>query len=233
MATNARQTRTRAEVNKTVTVLAYFKEQDWREMREVSAWLDGDHDYFAGEEKTTEKRYFKLGGQKDRIRDDERWEELTELDLGDGELIVEEETWFDHKWGASYGATVSFRSLMRDVSVAPTSDAKWNQYNTRLATDGFDVLAKASVYLSEERMLKHPSKLTGEEDDPYTDDETEYWCLKVRFSMNELPEATVERLTEQWVKGFIEVVKDVSWIGRVRWADCETEVTEKGVCYNI
>jgi len=233
MATNARQTRTRAEVNKTVTVLAYLKCQDFDDERRVADWLDGGKDYAATRTETTTRRYFEIGSRRDRITDDEHWQELCDLNLGDGSAVketVEKEYYVN---SPSTAATGAFNHLIGDESIAAPNGCGWRLGNTRLRNGDYDTKARVRCSIEGQKMVKHPSQLDGAEETPYVVNSDEYWCLKAKFRIIEMPEATVERLERDWIKAYIQAVRDCDWFGRVRWVDCHTEVTEKGACYNI
>lgn len=230
MATTSKNQDSDVEINKTITVVAYLRDQDYGDERDAAHQVDSEVDLEETTTRETVRRYLRAGPVEKRIYDSDEWHELNQMRLGDAKLVEEKEVETDYANSVSRVARdVGGRLMERldDKSIEPY-DLRPNL--CKVYADYGDCIMSTYPYFDRVRMLKHQSEIDGE---PFVDDETEYYCLKYKFNMDSCSELEVEMLTDEIVKPFIEMLTRKPYIGRVRWMDCEVTTTEKGVCYNI
>jgi len=218
------------EVQKTVTIVGYLKDQSWGDWREWSDEVHGSRDYYEKKESTDVQHYLRGRGFEQKISREE-YETLKNNHTGELDVVRESETSQTHKWGAA-GGTKAIKDDVTQPLLNMDSLSKYNKNFGKTWKDENDDTV-FTVWSSAEDMglLKHPSEM--DTDDPWEDEDADLMAVKFRAKIKKVSEEEAENLNDTAVKALIDGLKENDHIGRVRWTDCETKKVEKGACYNI
>jgi len=80
-------------------------------------------------------------------------------------------------------------------------------------------------------MLKHKSEI--EPDDMYVDEDDDYLAVKVRFVLKELDPEEFDAANDDLLGNAMTELAKHALVRRVRVYDCESEMKETGVCFNV
>ena len=218
------------EVNKTVTVMAYLKEQGYESKRECAADIDDRIDYFDKYEDESHDYFIVDGKEKVEITED-LYERMANKDTG--ELIVRKvtETETNYSWGVNKAAKNTFGDTFEELECMQEGKYETTLFGVGIKEPDGDNLC--SVYRSLEHvpMLKHQSEIDGE--DVYVDESESYYAIQLRFRMNGVTEETAEEVTDEFVEPAIKGVAKHPLVQKIRVMDCETKKTEKGACFRV
>lgn len=214
------------EVNKTVQVIAYLRDE-----------IDGFRDWVQEQDKTTDyfetyttssiKRYI-VGPEFKNYLTTEEYEALKECDLGELSIKTEETESTRH----SNDPEDYFKNIVREIMEDWSEEGPLGTLSKRMLwikdEDG-DRIFDLHIYTDWKPLLKHQSELTIE--DMYEDENIELPCVKFKMIIKNINNSELEILEEDVVRPLIQGISKREEFGRIRFAECEQ--TEKGVCLNL
>lgn len=225
---------------KSVHVVAYATYGAFKSERDLADSLDPDTDYYDRERKKTRNVELVMDnpdGDPDdqftqRIYQSEIRDELVEHGVNSDVLKVAEEVEVTRPYAHSP------QDAVREIRKEATADLPDNlagglecRYGYKWQDENWESLVTIhNGKIDSRRILLHQSERDGRR--RY---ETERKHLSVQFRI-ELGPAT-EDLVSDWsetvVTGFVSALNKLSWVHRVRVADCTTTVSREGDCFNI
>lgn len=230
MSTQMTEEEAEAEYQKTVTVVAYIKDHDHLTPREYADERDEDTDYY--NQREYERTKYRLQGPGiDKRIDEDEYENLANRELGELEAKKITETERSFIFDPAGLTKKVLQEELADVDYSPRAGFHWNNGRLKIQNDDWDNLLSVRTYLDFIGLLKHPSEIS--DDDPWEDEDEELLAHKFRFSIKNVNEAEMDEITSRIVEPAIERLSKRGDIERVRWMDCEVQMTEKGACYNI
>jgi len=167
-----------------------------------------------------------MGDMTKTFRDEETYNKLKGMDLGDGILTVQ--TSEDYANSPSKYA----RNVRNDLRPEFYADSKWKwSVNKVRRDDNNDPVLSIFPSVKLVGMLKHPSQMDPE--DPFVDEGDRQLALVFRFKMGRVTEEEMDELHEYVIQDFIEELSHRQEVGKVRWYNCEQKKIDKGACFRL
>lgn len=223
---------TEKEINKTVTIVGYLKNQKHRTLRGACDSIL-DVNMFEKERWSTTKRFIFNDGEEVEVHEDEVWDAL-QSSVENQDILIEREVTDD---GYMYSTGKLSRSILDDVvdnvgfSDVDIGDYEYSSFGSKWRDDDGDMLVSIYKYTDTLGLIKHLENI--DPDDPWEDEDAELYAVKYRVKYIEANEDQVKEVDEKIVEPFYRELSKLDCIGRVRMLDCEVETKEKGVCFNI
>jgi hypothetical protein len=218
------------EASKKVDVLAYLKDTSFSNARTAANNLDPETDYYVRRTRVRTKRYLIAANTEARIRDDEEWDRLQEMDLGDARLETRDDETEYYETDPDRFATEVKKEVWGDMDVVLPDEYRMVFTLSRLEDGDENTILRVRSDMDRFQMLKHPSEVG---DEPWEDGDEKYVAMKFKFTINGVSPDTMDFLTEKIIEPFIDELGRHEHVGRVRWLPCETTTKETGACYNL
>ena len=219
------------DYEKTVTVVGYTGETEVS-CREFAIREGGSK--FSDVKTVEDNRYFIVGDGLDVEIESDEYATLRGLDTGDMrvERRTTESTSFKHTTSTLATDFVQDFIYSRGDRI-PEGMRGHGHTSVVRKEDGYisEKIVKFFCRLEYMDMLTHPSEF--EPDNMYEEDEPEQIAFKFKIRIRPESKEESELLDEVFIKDFVEFVKDIDSVRRVRWVDCEEKIVKKNVCYNI
>jgi len=217
-------------MSKDLQIVAYLKDDGSDTIRDAMAYVSGDGAYNETETRVRDK-YVVVDGDEFKTTDKRMYDMLVGRTRdGVSAHHYQSETEIHEKGGHDFSR--QFRQdVVSGVEIGNENLGIEKRFGRKGQIDNVTVFKANGTGVSFMGMLKHPSDVEG--DDVWEDKEANIAAVTLNIEVNDVSPTVYRWFDNKVIPEIVDNVATHEWVSRHRVMDCEREVSEQGVCYDL
>lgn len=221
---------TEKSLSKEITVVAYLKADEGTDLREACDEVHDDRDFMAQSTSEYDKYVLVEGDWWEKISKDayQRLDGVVGGSVSAHHFVKETESYDNSK----YLLATDLKSDVCDgVKMANENLGIEKSWGKKAKVNDRSVFKVRDAGVSHMGMLKHQSE--AESGDMWEDEDRELPAAKLIVEIDSVPPSIYKWFDDKVVPEIVDNVATHDWVSQFRLLNCEREVTEEGVCYDL